>query len=62
MLGRIDIEGLAGQRVGLAFEFEQTGAKFVTLLREQRGIDQYAGAFHMKENVARRNFDRAVNM
>ena len=62
MFGRIDIEGLASQRVGLVFEFEQTGAKFLALLGEQSGINQYTGALHMEENVARRDFDRAVNM
>ena len=58
--GRVEVEGLAGERVRRRFDFHQASAKQVALLRKHSPVDEYTGALHAIENFRHRQFDVAV--
>jgi hypothetical protein len=58
--GRIEVEGLAGERVGFSLDFHQAAAKHVALLRQHCPVDEYPGTLHSIENFRHRQFDVAV--
>jgi hypothetical protein len=60
LLGRIQVEGLAGECLRLGFECHDLASEFVALLREGRRVDQYAVAFDAEQHLGDRQFQVAV--
>ncbi len=61
LLGRIQIEGLAGQVVSLLFDFQHAFAEIVRLLAQAVAIDQHAIAFDLLQHHRGRDFDLLVD-
>ena len=61
LLGRGEVEGLAGQFVGLRFEGHDLPAHFVALAGQLLAVDQDAGALHLPDDLAGRHFDIVID-
>ncbi|MNZ61040.1 hypothetical protein D3C78_791220 [compost metagenome] len=57
LLGRTEVELLAGQIVGLALQFDHLLAQFVALPAEQIGVDQCAVALDARQHRHQRHLD-----
>ena len=62
LLGRGQVEGLAGQFVGLRFEGHDLLADFVALAGQRVAVDQDAGALHLPDDLAGRHFEVVVDV
>ena len=61
LLGRAEVEGLAGRGVGLLFFLQDLLAELVALRLELRPVEQHAVALHAEQHRQRRHLDRAVD-
>ena len=62
LLGAAEIEWLTGERMRLCFQFGDPAAQFGTLRDQPLAVDQHAGAFHVEQDLADRQFDVLVHM
>ncbi len=62
LLGRVQIERLAGQRIGLLLELQQALAQPGALSGQALGIDQHAVALHLLQHDGGRHLDLLVDV
>lgn len=60
LLGRAEVEGLAGELMGLQLQRVEAAAELFGVLGEQEVVDQHAGALHLEEHPGGGQLDVAV--
>ena len=61
LLGRVEVERLAGQRVGLLLQAQHLATQLMALRRQDVAVDQHAVAFHLEQHFGHRQLDVAVH-
>ena len=62
LLGRTEVEGLAGELMRLLLEAVQATTEFLGMLGQQEVVDQHAGALHLEQHLQHRQLDFAIEL